>query len=163
MADAMIMHRLFVDGIFAHGGTVVATSNCHPVDLYARGINRSRFIPFIDAVMEPCPVFTLPSSKRDYRLLSPPDEDEAHRKVTPPSFVDLAKRTPPEWISIPISPTRSMRVLAVRPPHAPRHFVTASFRDLCEAARGSADFRALCMVSCLGPHPLYALLTAVGV
>lgn len=66
IADAMILSRLF-GALFTIGITVVATSNRHPDDLYADGINRPLFLPFVGLLKSRCDIFEL-RSDRDYRL-----------------------------------------------------------------------------------------------
>ena len=66
IADAMILGRLF-ERLFADGLTLVATTNVRPDDLYANGLNRSLFLPFIAMMKEHMAVFHLDAPK-DFRL-----------------------------------------------------------------------------------------------
>lgn len=66
IADAMILGRLF-EKLFADGVVVVATSNVAPQDLYAGGLNRALFLPFIGMIEERMEVMSL-DSRTDYRM-----------------------------------------------------------------------------------------------
>ena len=63
--DALILDRLF-SALFERGVVMVATSNVAPRDLYAGGLNRDRFLPFLELIEQRLDVMELDAGI-DYR------------------------------------------------------------------------------------------------
>ncbi|MBP5856351.1 AFG1 family ATPase [Marivibrio halodurans] len=142
IADAMILARLF-GALFDEGVVVVATSNWPPDELYKDGLQRERFLPFIDILKERLDLLHL-SSETDYRMLrlkaiktywAP--LGAAASKALAKAFADLTDgaRAEPETVEV-----RGRTVAVAK---AARGVALVDFHELCQKPRGAEDYLGL--------------------
>jgi len=142
IADAMILGRLF-SALFYEGVVVVATSNSGPDNLYPDGLQRDRFLPFIDIIKENTTLLELDGAHdhRRGRLLDmgvyySPLGDKADAAVEA-AFIALTDGVTAVSKRIPVMG----REVVV--PLATKGVAKFSFADLCEKPLGAPDYLAI--------------------
>jgi cell division protein ZapE len=142
IADAMILGRLF-EALFARGVTLVATSNRAPDELYAGGINRQLFLPFIAMLKERMEVVRVGGPK-DFRL----DRLKGARVYFSPIDASTESAFDGLWRDLldgapEIGATVEVLGRKLRLPHVAGGHLRASFVSLCGQALGAQDYLAL--------------------
>lgn len=142
IADAMIVRRLF-EKILSYGVTVVATSNTAPQHLYEGGLQRERFVPFIDLIFEKFDILEL-GKGNDYRRDRLKSVgvwhyplDESSRGNLEAAFDQLTNGQTGE----PTSLTVQGRSLLIERQAAGVAFFT--FEELCNRPLGPSDYGAI--------------------
>lgn len=139
ITDAMLMHGL-LRGLFNRGVTLVTTSNVHPDDLYADGLQREQFLPAIDLLHRHTDIIAL-DGDTDWRQRNladaevwhvPHDRDADVRLVTTFERAVAVNRRKRDWITI-----NGRRINVVYWADGVAWF---DFRSLCRSARSSSDY-----------------------
>jgi cell division protein ZapE len=143
IADAMILARLF-SALFARGVILVATSNVAPEALYADGLNRDLFLPFISVLEAHVDVVAFEAGS-DYRAET---MEAAERWLSPLNaetgaavarvFAGLARGVRGEPATVEVM-GRQIRV-----PQAALGVACFSFDDLCRQPLAARDYLAIC-------------------
>lgn len=140
ITDAMLLGRLFKH-LFALGLVVVITSNCHPDQLYADGLQRELFLPFIQLLKDASVIASL-DSQQDYRLqhLSAFRQryyfplNEYADYLIHQSYATLTNDAPKHTGEITLL-GRTVKLTAVQ-----GDIVLSSFTQLCGQPLGAADY-----------------------
>lgn len=142
IADAMILGRLF-ESLFERGVVVVATSNFPPDRLYEGGLQRERFLPFIDLLKQRLDLLDLGEGV-DYRLARLQEMPVFHRPLGTAATAELDeafRRLTDGTAAQPTSLTvkgREIRISA-----AARGVARSDFTALCAQPLGAEDYLAL--------------------
>jgi cell division protein ZapE len=147
-ADAMILSRLFAK-LLAHNVKIVTTSNRRPGDLYKDGLNRELFVPFIDLIERQMLVVAV-DGPTDYRLHRLTGVDVWHVPNGPEATAALS-RAFFQLTDYPVEdrakvPSEELDVGGGRTLHVPKSLkgvAVFSFKRLCSAPRGAADYLAI--------------------
>ncbi len=138
VTDAMILSRLFT-ALIDYGVVIVSTSNWTPDRLYEGGLQRDRFLPFIDLIKEKMDVVHL-DSETDYRSQVIQDLEtylyplNATTKQKADNFFQK------------LSDRKSIETMIIRVKGRDINVLTAggvarfSFSQLCEKPHGAEDY-----------------------
>ena len=142
IADAMILGRLF-EALLAEGVVVVATSNWPPERLYEGGLQRDRFLPFIDLLCERVEAFDL-GEGLDYRIARLRDLPVYHTPLGPRATRALDSA----WEKVtdgaePRAVTVKVKGREIPVERESRGVARFRFEELCARPLGSLDYMAL--------------------
>jgi cell division protein ZapE len=145
IVDAMIVSRLF-KGLLANGTYVFFTSNREPDDLFKDGLQRDRFIPFIDLIKSELEVYNL-NNFCDYRLMKLynleqsyfyPLNEENNQNLAKVLY-EITGRSNLESREVFVDSNHTLMVHKCY-----GNVAEFTFNELCEIPLGAIDYIALC-------------------
>ncbi|MEQ8196159.1 MAG: cell division protein ZapE [Rhodospirillales bacterium] len=139
IADAMILGRLF-EALVDSGVIVVATSNRPPDDLYEGGLQRERFVPFIELFKTRLDVLPVDGDV-DHRLERLRTMQVYLTPLTPETDAELERDF--ERLVLGVEPSPDVLVIHGRRLAVPKQAEGVAFFDfasLCEAPLGASDY-----------------------
>ena len=139
ITNAMLLGRLF-EKLFAQGVVVVATSNVAPDDLYANGLNRQLFTPFIALLKRHVEIVPL-DGPTDYRRLKFEGEEVYHFGTGPGVEAQMQRL----WLRLTGGAAGAPEAIhslgrTIHVPHAAMGAARFSFAELCEKPLGARDY-----------------------
>lgn len=142
ITDAMLLGGL-MKALFSRGITLVATSNIPPDELYRNGLQRTRFLPAIDAIKAHCDIMNVDAGV-DYRLRT---LTQAHLWLSPRNN-ETQQQMDKLWLALAGAKRENAPTLEVN--HRPlptmgveNQTLAVSFITLCVDARSQHDYIAL--------------------
>lgn len=137
ITDAMLMRRL-LEGLLEQGVVLVTTSNFHPDELYAHGLQRNQFLPAIELIKERMDVVNVDQGT-DYRLRELERAgvyhvEESADAALEEAFYAIARHEALDGDELEIEG----RMIPVRR-HA-REVAWFDFSALCDGPRGKPDY-----------------------
>ncbi|WP_404383544.1 cell division protein ZapE [Caenispirillum salinarum] len=139
IADAMIVGRLF-QTMMAAGTVVVTTSNRPPQDLYKDGLQREKFLPFIDLMCRNLDVLEL-ASVTDYRLGRVRGGNVFVTPLGPEADAEIDRLFDRLLDGKPAKPdTVVVHGREIPVPQAGNGTARFDFRDLCDKPLGTHDY-----------------------
>lgn len=139
ITNAMLLGRLF-EKLFARGVVVVATSNVAPDELYAGGLNRQLFLPFIALLKQQLEIVRL-DGPTDYRRLKFEGEEVYHFGTGPEVRAAMDRL----WLRLTGGAAGASEEIqslgrSIHVPHAAMGAARFAFSELCETPLGARDY-----------------------
>lgn len=144
VADAMILQAVF-NYFIKNDIVVVATSNCHPLELYENGLQRDLFLKFVNQVLLRNFLVLNLDGKIDYRS----QFIGSRKHYFSPNNSENKKTVLNIWLQVTENKTPQAREIMVLGrkllvKNSYKNIALFDFKELCMADLGVADYQAIC-------------------